>query len=241
MTLKVYPLQPDLIHQFEPGNAWTLKAWCNNTQSLSAATHFGYVYQGHPTIYRNSGAESYRLHPGMYFCLPEAGRLDGLNSSGIIITCSGYRGMFNIGGAIESQGRFAYIDGGTNSLLIPPIGLGDPCLNAMYLPPDVDQTWHTHPSDRLGIVVKGSGTVKTNQKCDDLIPGSVFAIQADCLHKFCTYSKELVLVVFHPDSDAGFTDQDNLMLRRTVVDGVSAVNLPQIHTKIHSDSEQSTK
>ena len=237
MTLKVYSLQPALVHQFKSDqvSASTLKAWCNSSHLLSAATHFGYVYQGHPTLYRQSGEESYQLHPGMYFCLPEAGKLDGSDASGIIITCPSYRGMFSIGGAIESQGRFAYIDGGTNSLLIPPISSGDPCLNAMYLPANVDQTWHTHPSDRLGVVVKGAGTVETKHKHENLLPGTVFTISANCLHKFRTDDSNLVLVVFHPDSDAGFTDRDNLMLRRTIVDGVSAVNLPQIQTKVHSD------
>ncbi len=167
----------------------------------------------------------------MYFCLPGAGKIDGEDSSGIVFTCLNFNGMFSLGGPIEPTGRLAYINGGTNSLLIPPLVLGDPCLNAMYFPAGINQTLHTHPSFRLGIVVAGSGSFETPETEICVEAGTIFIIPADCLHKFRTGESLLTVVVMHPDSDTGFTHQNNPMLNRTMVEGVSAANLPQIQTK----------
>ncbi|MBE9138340.1 cupin domain-containing protein [Nodosilinea sp. LEGE 07088] len=168
----------------------------------------------------------------MYFCLPEAGQLKGHNASGLVITCPTYRGMFSLGGPLESAGRLAYINGGTSSLLLPPVIVGDPCLNAMYFPAGVEQTLHTHPSDRLGLVIAGAGIVETPETTAGVGPGDIFWISAGQLHRFCTAEHPLTIVVFHPDSEGGFTHRDNPMLRRTLVDGVSAADLPEIQTPV---------
>ena len=202
----------------------------------------GFVYQGNPRLIRQpkkashtlqtkSKVESYTLHPGMYFCLPNGGSIAG-ESSGMVISYCNYQGMFTIGGAIESTGRFAYIDGGTNSLLIPPIISGDPCLNALYFPSAVNQTFHTHPSYRIGLVVAGKGEIITPQTTEILAPGTLFFISTNCLHKFRTSNHNLTIVVFHPDSNMGFTHRNNPMLKRTMVDGISAAEIPQIQTKL---------
>ena len=231
MTLKHYLLRHNLVEDLTQDQfPAILRTWQGSSLDLPATgTHFGFIYQGHPLLDRQCGKESYRLHPGMYFCLPNMGHIDGANSSGIIITCPQYGGMFSLGGAIEPTGRFTYIDGGTNSLLIPPVFLGDPCLNAMYFPPGIDQTMHTHPSYRIGIVVAGDGEIETPQTVKSLKPSTLFLISANCLHKFRTYENSLTVVVFHPDSDTGFTDRNNPMLKRTIVNGVSAAELPQIN------------
>ena len=232
MGLQIYSIQPNLSHNVAGEPPAIVKAWQNNCLELTAEkTHFGFVYQGHPQLLRANG-ENYRLHPGMYFSLPGGGLIEGLDSSGIVINCFQHRGMFTLGGAIESQGRFAYIDGGTNSLLIPPIMLGDPCLNAMYFPPHIDQTFHTHPSYRIGVVVRGECEIETGEIVRTLQPGEIFAIEADYVHKFRTHTNSLTMVVFHPDSDTGFTHQNNPMLEKTIVNGVKASNIPQIQTKL---------
>jgi hypothetical protein len=41
--------------------------------------------------------------------------------------------------------------------------------------------------------------------------------------------------VFHPDSDTGFTHQNNPMLNRTMIGEISAADLPQIQTRMVSD------
>lgn len=234
MSVKIYPLErpiiEDLSHRPQP---MAIRAWQDNSLDLTEnGTHFGFVYRGSPHLLRNAGQQSFGLYPGMYFCLPGQGRIGGQNTAGLVISCLNFRGMFNIGGPIESTGRFAYINGGISSLLIPPIRLGDPCLNALYFPSHRDQTLHTHPSDRLGIVVSGSGECDTPEGVIALQPGAVFWIPTDQPHKFRTGSDSLTLVVFHPDSDVGFTHQNNPMLNRTLVEGVSASQLPQIQTPL---------
>lgn len=231
MSLQVYSIQPNLIQNIAGDCPATLKTWQGNSLELTPkSTHFGFVYRGHPTLFRAN--DEYRLHPGMYFALPGSGLIEGLDSSGIIISCPQHQGMFTIGGAIETQGRFAYIDGGTNSLLIPPVMLGDPCLNALYFPSGIDQTFHTHPSYRIGIVVTGKCEIETQAAVRTLHRGDIFAIEANYLHKFRTHTNSLTMVIFHPDSDTGFTHHNNPMLEKTIVNGVKASNIPQIQTKL---------
>src|SRR4029453_8301352 len=109
------------------------------------------------------------------------------------MTRLGYRGVFMIGGPIESSGRLRYIDGCTDSLLIPPQLAGDPCLNVLYFPPDVSQKEHTHPSVRLGLIVRGSGECCTRDRTYPLSSGQPFIIQPNGLHRFRTTKKELVV------------------------------------------------
>lgn len=229
--LKTYALQQGTIDQGCDLVSARLRVWHGNALNLpDDGTHVGYVYDGHPLLLRHGLGDDYRLHPGMYFCLPGAGKVDGEHSSGFVITHRYEQGVFSLGGPIGSIGRFAYINGGTNSLLIPPVQRGAPCLNAMYFPPQVDQTLHTHPSDRVGIIVAGGGTLENQEMVLPLAPGMMFLIPADSVHKFRTVEHPLTAVVFHPDSDTGFTHQDNPMLKRTIVNGVSAAQLPQIQT-----------
>lgn len=236
-TLRAYSLKQNIVEDFSQSQFPTLfRTWQNNVIELpNTGTHFGYVCHGSSDLSCQDKIGMFSLRSGMYFCLPGRGTVGGENSSGIVITRLDYRGVFNLGGPIESQGRFAYIDGGTSSLLIPPIMLGDPCLNAMYFPPQIHQTLHTHPSDRIGVVVAGMGELETPQTSTNVQPNTIFYIPANQQHKFRTSENSLTLVVFHPESDAGFTHRNHPMLQRTMVNGVSAAELPQIQTKLPSN------
>ena len=235
MQLKTYPLQQNIIDLSVESFPAIAKIWQGNYFEFSAiGTHFGYIYEENCLLLRQETGQSYNLHPGMYFCLPGGGKLEG-DSAGIAIAILNYQGIFNVGGMIESTGKFAYINGGTNSLLIAPVVGGDPCFNAMYFPPGVDQTLHTHPSYRIGMVVSGRGNLENQQIAIALTPGMTFLIPADSLHKFRTFDSNLTVVVLHPDSDRSFTPGDNPMLKRTIVNGVSASELPDIQTKLTTD------
>lgn len=212
----------------------TFMAWNGECLQLpNTGTHFGFVYSGNPVLYRHAGSQEYKLHPGMYFSLPGEGWIGGKDSSGFIVTCPAFRGVFIIGGAIElTGGRLGYINGGTDSVLIPPIMQGDPCLNILYFPPEVDQTAHTHTSYRMVMVVEGSGECETPEGITSLQPGIALFIPANSLHKFRTTEDKLTVICFHPDSDTGFTHVDHPMLKRTIVSGMSASNLPEIQTRL---------
>lgn len=157
-----------------------------------------------------------------------------------------YRAVNHIG-AIEKEGRLKYIDGCTDSLLIPPVKLGDPCFNHLHFPKGIDQTPHTHPSHRIGIVAKGNGLCKTPFGNIELKEGMIFIIKEwdgetfsegldgntypNGTHSFQTFEEGMDVIAFHPDSDFGATDVDHPMINRTIVDGVSASKLENIRTK----------
>ncbi len=92
-----------------------------------------------------------------------------------------YHGFFHLGGPVEEKGRLRYIDGCTDSLLIPPTLSGDACLNLLHLPPHTCQTPHTHPSLRVGLIIRGRGHCLTDEGRIPLDPGQAFVIRAgDC-------------------------------------------------------------
>lgn len=151
------------------------------------------------------------------------------------------------GGPIEREGRLKYIDGCTDSLLLSPVKLGDPCLNHLHFPAGIDQTQHTHPSHRIGIVADGYGECITPFGNLPLTKGMIFVIKEwdgetyDTgldgktypigIHAFKTFDKNMDVIAFHPDSDFGSTDDDHPMINRTIVDGVSANQIDDIRTK----------
>jgi mannose-6-phosphate isomerase-like protein (cupin superfamily) len=106
----------------------------------------------------------------------------------------------------------------------------------LYFPPGIDQTAHTHPSDRIGIVMSGRGRCvyweNGVELTQELEPGMLWVIHTDGVHKFQTpHGEHLRVLAYHPDSDYGPTHQFHPMLNRTIVDGVSANQLPAIQTK----------
>lgn len=211
-----------------------LSAWRGGVLELSDdGTHFGYVHEGEATLEAASG--TFTLRQGMYFAAPSACRIGG-SSQGVVITRLGYDGMFTFGGPVEPWGRLRYIDGCTDSLLIPPQMSGDPCLNALYFPAGVSQTEHTHPSARVGLVARGTGLCRTPEATFPLTPGLAFIIRAEGKHSFKTADEEMVVVAYHPDSDYGPTHEAHPMINRTVVRGVPASQIESIHTRQGSRS-----
>ncbi|KPP81821.1 MAG: hypothetical protein HLUCCA04_08430 [Oceanicaulis sp. HLUCCA04] len=191
------------------------------------AAFFGFVHEGEAQIETASG--TFTLTAGMYFSANERLRVRG--GKGIVIARLGHRAFFTIGGPVEQKGRLKYIDGCTDSLLIAPIKLGDPCLNLLYFPPGIDQTAHTHPSDRIGVVHSGRGVCVTPNEVIPLEPGTMFRIPLEGNHKFRTTDSEMRVIAYHPDSDFGATDIDHPMINRTMVNGVSASELDAIRTQ----------
>lgn len=225
-----YPLRHGLLEDLRYDQFPTLlSAFSHDALRLDVgATHFGYVYEGKARLTCASG--SFELGSGMYFSLPGEGVVEGA-SRGIVTSRLGYRGFFQVGGPAEQKGRLKYIDGCTDSLLIPPVMMGDPCLNLLYFPPGIEQTQHTHPSLRVGIVIRGAGRCVTPGETIPLLPGSPFVIPAEGLHSFHTDASSMTVIAYHPDSDFGPTHENHPMINRTIVDGVSAAQLVRIRTR----------
>jgi quercetin dioxygenase-like cupin family protein len=207
-----------------------MRAWNNRTVNLGdEGTHFGYVADGRISL--SCAAGLFDIGTGLYFSVPGPAVIAAENGKGFTCTRLGYWGMFALGGPIECEGRLRYIDGATDSLLLAPVLKGDPCLNMLHLPAGINQTAHTHPTDRIGLIVSGLGTCRTLDASFDLLPGNVFVLAAGTIHSFHTNDSDLRLVVYHPDSDFGPSHDDHPMLNRTLVSGVSAALLDDLRTR----------
>ena len=116
------------------------------------------------------------------------------------------------------MGNLSYMDGGTNTTAINPGRLGDPVINYVHFPAGMQQTLHTHPSHRVGMVLRGRGRVELDHGNFELAAGEVFFMQRNVLHNFtCPYNEDVVLYVFAPDSGTGPTDEVNPLKIRTYV------------------------
>lgn len=208
-----FKLQHGLLADLRGDQFPTLfSAWVHDALTLrSGGTHFGFVQAGPAEL--SCGAGTFRIRSGMYFAVPGEMQIGGGN--GVVITRLGHHGFFHLGGPIEDTGRLRYIDGCTDSLLIPPIIKGDPCLNLLDLPPKTRQSAHTHSSLRLGLVIRGRGSCHTAEQRIPLAPGLPFLIRAEGIHCFHTEDEPLLVLAYHPDSDFGPTHEDHPMINRT--------------------------
>ncbi len=191
-------------------------------------TFYGFVYTGKTKIKTVNNA--YTLKAGQYFCFNDEVEIQG--GSGMVIEAINSKALDMVGGPIENQGRLSYLDGCTDSLLVGPVRFGDPCLNAIFLPTGTEQTEHTHPSNRIVMVVQGSGECVIPGGVIPLAPGMIFIIHEESLHKIRVLGDQsMILIAYHPDSDCGPKDDDHPMINRTIIKGVSASTCSAIHTK----------
>lgn len=194
-----------------------------------------YVHSGQVDVDSPTGEHVCALYAGMYALVQPDSLVDGMSKDTdvLIVSRMDYGGMFMMGGPAEDRGRMRYIDGCTDTLLIPPVMRGDPCLNLLHFPRGIDQTLHTHPSVRVGVVASGKGLCRVVQTPGDdlsleqidLVPGTMFVIRPGGVHAFSTpYDQEMRVIAWHPDTDTGPTHEDHPMLNRTIIDGLPASN-----------------
>jgi quercetin dioxygenase-like cupin family protein len=181
-------------------------------------TVYGYVHEGQVNFEDGSFATK-----GQYFSkwFLRSGQIDVTGTTMIFVRI-GYKGQNIIGGPLEESGRLCYIDGCSDSLLIYPPRQGDPSLNALFFPQGIEQSFHIHPSIRLGVVAKGHGfsCIQTTygEKRIELKEGDLFCIEERELHRFVTtHQSGMVVVPYHPDGDWGPTDHNHTMLNRTYI------------------------
>lgn len=185
-------------------------------------TNFGFVFSGEATLVVDG--RSFSLTRGMYFSAVGKASLFG-NAQIAVMSQRNYVGIFGVGGPVEEKGRLQYIDGCSDTLLISPVLKGDACLNFLKLPAHTNQTFHTHPSLRFGIIFSGSGHCDFPDGSEPLFPGKVFYIPPDGEHRFRTEEQSLSVIAFHPDSDFGPHDDFHPMVNRTIVNGIPAARL----------------
>jgi quercetin dioxygenase-like cupin family protein len=230
-----FRIETGLLHVDDDGNFRTLVFGftAENVLDLPAHhTHFGIVVSGEiEVIYPNRRRA---LQAGDFFSVISPASILSKSGKGLVTSAYGYLGVNVFGGEIEPKGRLRYIDGCTDTLLVPPVRKGDPCLNHLHFPAKITQTPHTHPSVRTGVVYKGEGecAIPGAGAPIPLSPGSAFVIKANTVHSFNTTSSAMDVIAFHPDSDTGVTDDDHPMVNRTMVNGASARSIPGIRTQM---------
>jgi len=189
------------------------QAWSDAALTLEGdGTHYLYVFAGSAELTLEVGR--FALRAGMYATFSGHGVVTA-TGTGLAVTRLGGRGPFLLGGPIENEGRLRYIDGCTDSLLLPPSILGEPCLNHLHIPAGTAQSAHTHPSVRVGVIARGRGECVTEGNRHALVAGLCFVIEPGCRHSFHTADDSLDVVVYHPDSDTGPTHHDHPMINRT--------------------------
>lgn len=197
----------------------------------AGGTCFGYVASGGVAVCDADG--DVPLVAEQWFSLPNGCRfVDFASGTRILATWKrGFRGLRAFGGPIERRGRLKYIDRCSDTLLAAPARSGDPCLNHLHFPQGVEQTEHTHPSVRCGIVARGSGFCETPNGNTPLVPGLTFLIPAGGRHRFVTETEAMDVIAYHPDTDWGPTDEKHPMVNRTLVDGQKIDNTAGVHAE----------
>jgi hypothetical protein len=137
-----------------------------------------------------------------------------------------------IGGPVEPKGRLRYIDRCSDTLLISPPRLGDPCLNLLHFPPGIHQTAHTHPSVPMRRNRFRSRLLHRRRRQPPRpTPRHDVDYPKDVVHSFHTADSgdNLNVIAFHPDTDWGPEDETHPMLNRTWVDGTKIDNTTEQH------------
>lgn len=192
---------------------------------------WGFVQHGEAHLLWRDGRQR-SLGPLEFFVTDNGAELDLSTGTRLFaVQQIGFRAVPMVGGPIEPRGRLRYIDGCSDSLLLAPFLLGDPCLNHLHFPSATTQTHHTHPSIRAGIVVRGAGSCTTPAGEIDLVPGLIFVIPVDGIHGFHTASEAMDVIAYHPDSDYGPRHEDHPMVNRTLVEGLKIDNRGGPHAR----------
>lgn len=166
-------------------------------------------------VHAQLGGDRFTLRAEHYVSAPGPGLLAG--GEGLVIELHGYRSVRQLGGPLEPEGRLRYVDGCSDTLLVCPPRLGEPCLNHLHIPRGTNQSEHTHPSLRVGVIARGEGVCRTAAGDTPLHAGLGWLIPAGLRHSFVTREHALDVFAWHPDSDFGPTDGDHPMINRTLL------------------------
>lgn len=117
-----------------------------------------------------------------------------------------------VGGYVEEVGRNRDIDCRLASLLVMPTRKGGPCVNHLHIAAGTVQTEHRHPSERIGMVVRGRGLAHHEAGPPMVLyPGRALRVLAGERHRFETGGEALDILVFQPDSEWAAADEAHRM------------------------------
>jgi len=178
------------------------------------STYYGYCF-GKVEIEINK--KRFELEEGDFFSIPcneHEIEFKAVQSKVFVVSRLGYKGQFVIG-KVEEIGRLSYIDGCSDSMLVYPPRFGDPSISHLHFPPNITQSFHTHPSIRVGVVISGNGFASLDGYELPLTAGSMFCLNEQEFHRFRTEGEHMNIIAYHPDGEWGPTDENHTMLNRT--------------------------
>lgn len=122
----------------------------------------------------------------------------------------------DIGGATH----LPYINGCSTKQIFPPIRLGDPTLQMLYMPAFTsEQAHHVHSTVRAVYVLSGRGKsvvgMKNNKKTHLLEEGMTVIFQGMCPHHFETEDSDLTVLPLHIYSSVGLQEHNHPMSNGT--------------------------
>lgn len=130
-----------------------------------------------------------------------------VSSEKLCVVIRGYAGD-NKSSGYETMSNLPYVNGCTSNQLIPPLRIGDPTAQLLFLPKFTqEQAHHIHSTARIVYVLKGKGKSiqgmpdKNGGKGSlveiDLSPGKVIILDKNIPHHFETEDSELVVIPIH--------------------------------------------
>lgn len=172
-------------------------------------SYYGYVFEGSVTIKYKK--EDFTVKKGMYFSLPKELNIQG-EGKAFIIEHYDHSCFFQIGGPVEEKGRIECEYNRSNSLLIAPTELHQPCLNLLQIHKNQENLpFHTHQEYRIGMVVEGFGYFATNDNRIPLEKGEIFILPANLAHRLEApkNSENFLIISYHPKSQVNpiYTNQ----------------------------------
>lgn len=131
-----------------------------------------------------------------------------------------------------------YIVGCMQTSVLQNTKKGLPNINALFFPENIQQTPHTHPSQRIGIVKEWCWECVTSNDMIPLVKWNLFMILADpdfhewitetnkftksWVHSFNTQSSSMTVIAWHWDSTTWPEDENSAMLNNTIIWGYGA-------------------
>lgn len=123
-----------------------------------------------------------------------------VTNDGMIVVLRGYT-PDEKSSSIQTYSNLPYINGCSTHQIFPPIRVGDPTLQLLYMPPHTsEQAHHIHSTVRCVYVAEGHGWSVQGMKDeieDPLSAGDVLVLDKMTPHHFRTDDSHLVVIPFH--------------------------------------------
>ena len=109
-----------------------------------------------------------------------------------------------------------YINGCSTESILPPIRMGDPTMQLLYMPVNSsEQEEHIHSTSRVVTILNGSGVCVSDKKETQLKPNDVLILDKMVPHHFYTEDNYLLCSPLHIWSSVGPMEQNHPMFNGT--------------------------